>query len=104
MYFQNWTNKAGKVSMHPGSFVGFSCNVSDTMTFKVIQCNTDLHNHNMVLYIGVIILYNLGAKGFNSSLAPKSDAYFPEVHLEGGTPIIPSTRGHQGPCIPLILS
>ena len=36
VYFRKWTNKAGKVVMHPIRFMGFTYNVGDIMTFKVL--------------------------------------------------------------------
>ena len=90
--------------MHPRRFFGFDWNVGDPMTFKVILCNTDLHKHKMVLHRGVVVPRNLEAAGYNSALAPNSDTYFSEVHLEGGLPSIPDTPVHQGTVDPPILS
>ena len=78
MYFQNWTNKAGKVLIHPGRFVGFAWNVGDPMTFKVLMCNIDPHKRNMVAHRGAVVPRNLEATGYNSALAPNIDAYFPQ--------------------------
>ena len=72
--------------MHPGRFAGLSCNVGDPMTFRVLQYNTDLHKRNMVVHRGVVVLRNLSAMGYNSTLAPMSDAYLLEFHLEVGPP------------------
>ena len=77
--------------MHPSRFFGLSCNVGDPIIFKVIQHNIDPHKRNLEVHRGVVVLCNSAVIGYNSDLAPKSDAYFPEVHLEGGTPIKLST-------------
>ena len=77
--------------MHPSRFVRFACNVGDSITFKVLQCNIDPHKRNLEVHRGVVVLCNSAVIGYNSDLAPKSDAYFPEVHLEGGSPIKLST-------------
>ena len=37
VYYRNWTDRAGKVIMHPGMFVGFAWNIGDHMTFKLLQ-------------------------------------------------------------------
>ena len=37
VYFYNCTDKSGKFLMHPGRFMGFSCNVGNPMTFKVLS-------------------------------------------------------------------
>ena len=50
----------------------------------------------MVVHRGVVVPSNSELIGYNSDLAPKSDDYFPEIHLEGGTPRKPATPGHQG--------
>ena len=81
VYFQNCTDKVGKFLMHPRMFVGFTCNFGGPTTFKMLQCNTNLHKRNMVVHRGTVVPHNLVAKGYNSSLEPKSDAYFPKVHL-----------------------
>ena len=73
--------------MHPSRFVGFSCNVGDPITFKVIQCNIYPCKRNLEVHRGVVVPCNSSVIGYNSALAPKSDDYFPEVHLEGGHPI-----------------
>ena len=39
VYYQNWTDKSGKVLMRPGRFVGFAWIIGGPMTFKVLQCN-----------------------------------------------------------------
>ena len=59
VYFRNWTDKSGKVLMHPGMFVGFAWNVGNPMTFKVLQYNNNPHNCNMVVQRGVVVLNNL---------------------------------------------
>ena len=84
VYYQNWTDKVGKVLMHPGRFVGFACNIGDPTTFKVLQCNEYPHKRNVVVHRGVIVLHSPTEIGCNSALAPKSDAYFPVVQVEGG--------------------
>ena len=96
LYFRNWDDKSGKVVMHPGVFMGFACNIGDPMTFKVLQCDEDPHNHNIVVYRGVVVLRSLTATGYNYALAPKSDSYFPNFQVECGPPnkIVPSE--HQG--------
>ena len=55
VYYQNWTDKAGKVLMHPGRFVGFSCIIGDHMTLKVLQCNEYLRKRNIVLHRCVVV-------------------------------------------------
>ena len=62
--------------MHPGRFFGFDWCVGNPMTFKVLQFNTDPHKCNMVVNRGVVVLRNLASTGYNSALAPNSDAYF----------------------------
>ena len=63
VYFRDWTNKSGKVLMHPRRFVGFNWNIGDPMTFNVITYNTDTHKRNMVVHRGVIVPRNLEAIG-----------------------------------------
>ena len=77
--------------MNPGRFFGFTCNFNDSITFKVLQCNIDPHKRNLEVHRGVVVLCNSAVIGYNSDLAPKSNTYFPEVHLEGGSPIKLST-------------
>ena len=48
VYYQNWTDKAGKVLMLPGRFVGSAWIIGEPMTFKLIQCNADLRKRNIV--------------------------------------------------------
>ena len=79
VYFLNWTDKACKVLMHSRRFMGFAWNIGDPMTFKVLQCNTDLHKRNMVVHRGVVVPRNLAAMGYNYALVSKSDAYLPGV-------------------------
>ena len=81
VYLQNWTNKVINDFMHPGRFMGFAWNIGDPMTFKELQCNTDLHKRNMVLHRGDVFLRTLASTGYNSVLVPKSDAYFPYFQL-----------------------
>ena len=47
VYYQNWTNKSGKVLMNPRRFAGFAWNVGDPMNFKVLECNEDPHKRNI---------------------------------------------------------
>ena len=65
--------------MHPGRFVGFAFNVGDPITFKVLQCNEDPHKRNIVFHRGVVVPRSPTEIGYNSALAPKSDAYLPIV-------------------------
>ena len=75
--------------------MSFACNIGNPVAFKVIQYNTDPHKHIMVVNRGVAVPCNLSGTGYNSALAPKSDAYFPEVQFEGGTPSTPAKPVHQ---------
>ena len=80
--------------------MGFAWNVSNTMTFKVLQYNTDPHKNNTIVQRVVVVPSNLAATGYNCTLAPKIDAYFPEVQLEGGPPrkpAIPVQKGTMDP-------
>ena len=95
VYFQNLTDKSGEVLMHPGIFSGFAWNFINSMDFKVLQLNTNPYKRNMVVHRGVVIPRNLSAMVYNSALAPNSDAYFPEVHLEGVPTSKPDTPGQQ---------
>ena len=79
MYYRNWTDKAGKLLMRPGNFMGFDWNIGDPMTFKLIHCNAYAHKRNVVVLRGVVILSSLTETGNNSALVPKSDTYFPVV-------------------------
>ena len=85
VYYRNWTNKAGKVLMHPRRCVGFAWNIGDPLNFKVLQCNEYPHNRNIVVHIGVVFPRSRTSIGCNSSLAPNSDAYLPIVQVEGGS-------------------
>ena len=96
VYYQNWNDKAGKVLMHSRIFVGFAWNVGDPMTFKVLQCNEDLHERNIVVHRGVVVPRSLTSIGYNSALEPNSDAYFPDVQVEGGATSKTDPLGHQG--------
>ena len=96
VYYRNWTDKSGKVLMNPGRFVGFSWSIGDLMTFKVIQCNEDPCKRNIVLYRGIVVLRSTTATGYNYSLAPNSDAYFPYVQVEGGAFRKTTPLGHHG--------
>ena len=48
---------------YTGRFMGFSCNICDPITFKVIQCNNDTHKRNVVVHRGVVVLLFLIAAG-----------------------------------------
>ena len=37
VFYRNWTDKSGRVLMHPGMFVGFDWGIDNPMTFKVLQ-------------------------------------------------------------------
>ena len=37
VYYRNCTDKAGKVILHPGKFMGFTWEIGEPMTFKVLQ-------------------------------------------------------------------
>ena len=63
VYYRHWTDKTGKVIMHPGRFVGFTWNIGDPMIFKVIQCNEDLNKQNVVVHRGFIVPHYLTATG-----------------------------------------
>ena len=58
--------------------MGFVWNFSDPMTFKVIECNMDPNKQNIIVHRGIVIPRTLTAAGYNSALAPRSDAYFPD--------------------------
>ena len=63
VYYQNWTDKAGKILMYPGRFVAFAWNISDPMTVKVLQCNEDMRKRNIVLHRCVVVPHSLTARG-----------------------------------------
>ena len=65
------------------------------MTFKVLQCSEDTHKQNIVVHRGVFVPCYLIAIGYNSDLASKSDAYFPDVQVEGGVTRKTAPLGHQ---------
>ena len=96
VYYRNWTNKAAKVLMHPGRFIGFAWVISYPMAFKVLQYNEYPRKRNMVLHRGFVVPRSLTATGYNSALEPKSDVYFPDVKVECGSTSKNSTSGHQG--------
>ena len=96
VYYQNWTNKAGEVLMHPGRFVGSSWIIGYPMIFKALQCNEDLCKRNIFLHICVIVPRYPIATGYNYALAPKSGAYFPDVLLEGSATSKAVPLGNQG--------
>ena len=84
VYYRNWTDKSGKVLMHPGRSVGFPWNIVFPIIFKVIHCNEDLHKRNIVVHRGVVVSCSPTEIGYKSALAPKSDDYFPDVQVEDG--------------------
>ena len=96
VYYWNWTDKAGKVLMHPGRFLGFAWNIDDPMTLKVIQCNKDLHNQNIVVHRGVVVPHPPTEIGYNFAMAPKSKAYSPDVQVKGGVTSKTSPLMHKG--------
>ena len=48
VFYRNWTDKAGKVIINPGRFVGFAWIIGDPMTFKVLLCNEDLRRRDII--------------------------------------------------------
>ena len=88
--------------MHTDRFMGFACNIGDSMTFQVLQCNEDPHKRKVVFHRGVIVLHYLTATGYNSALAPNSDAYLPVVQVEDRHLEKPSHLSTRGPWIPPI--
>ena len=71
-------------------------NVGDPITFKVHQCNEDLYKRNICVHRGVVVPRSQTSLGYNSTLAPKSEAYFSYVQLEGGATSKISPLCHQG--------
>ena len=96
VYYHNWTNKSHKALLQPGRFVGFAWNIGNPMTFKVLHENNNLNRRNLGLHRGDFIPWNSAAMRYNSTLAPKSDAYFSEVHLKGDPPSKPDTLEQHG--------
>ena len=90
--------------MHPGRFVSFACNIGDPLTFMVLQCNEDPQNCNVVVHRGIVVPHSLTEKGYNCALAPKSDAYFPVVQVEGGVNSKSIPLEHQGVMDPPYIS
>ena len=84
VYYRKCTDKASKVLIQPKRFVGLDWNIGDPMTFKVLHCDKDPHKRNVVFHRGVVVQCYLAVICYNSALAPKSDAYFPVVQVEGG--------------------
>ena len=84
VYYQNLTETASKVLMHPGRFMGFAWDVGDPMTFKVLQCHANPKRRAQVLHRGAVVPRALDAAGYNSALQQKSEHYFPIVRPEGG--------------------
>ena len=89
-------DRAGEVLMHPRRFVGFAWNIGDPMTFKVLQCNEDPHKRNDIFRRDFFFHRYLKVTGYNSALAPKSDAYFPVMQVEGGETRKTVPLEHQG--------
>ena len=81
VYYRNWTDKEGRVLMNPGRFVGFAWNVGEPMTFKVLHCNEDQHKRNIVVHRGIVVPCSPTEIGYKSTLAPKSDAYLPDLQV-----------------------
>ena len=96
VYFRNWTDKAGKVVIHPGLFMGFTWIVGYPIISKVPWGNPYPHKWNIIFHRGVLVLRSLTETGYNSVLAPKSDAYFPSVQVECVPPIKTVPSEHQG--------
>ena len=84
VYYRTWMDKTCKVIMHPGRFMRFAWNIGDYITFKVPYCNKNLHKRNVFFHKSVVVPRYQTATGYSSALAPKSDAYFPVVQVEGG--------------------
>ena len=84
LYYRKWVGKAGKVLMHPRRFIGFTWNIGDSMTFKVLQCNENPNKRNCFVHRGVVVLRSQTETGYNSALAPKSGSYLPVVQVAGG--------------------
>ena len=84
------------VLIHPGRFLGFAHNFVEPMTFMVIQCHEDPHRQNTILHRGVVVPRYPTATGYNYALHPKSDAYFPDVKVEGGATSKTVPSRHQG--------
>ena len=96
VHYRNWTDKPVKVLMNTRRFLGFAWNIGDPMTFKWLQFNEDLYKRNIVVHRGVIVPRSLTEIGYNSALAPKSDAYFPDVQVECRATRKTTPLGHQG--------
>ena len=77
VYYQNWTETAGKVLMHPGKFMGFAWATRYPMTFNVLQCHADPKVRSRVLHRGTVVPRALNSIGYKSALQPRIDAYFP---------------------------
>ena len=96
VYYRNWTDKAGKVLMHPGRFIGFAWIIGDPMTFRVLQCNDDMHKRHAVVHRSIAVPRSPTATGYNFVLAPKIDSYFTVVQVEGGATSKNVPLEHQG--------
>ena len=80
--------------------MGFAWNIGDSITFKVLHCNEIPHKRNVFVHRDVVAPRSQTATGYNSTLAPKSDAYLSVVQVEGGVTnkIVP--LDHQGTVYP----
>ena len=76
--------------------MGFAWNIGDPMTFKVLQCNENLHKRDVVVHRVVVFPRSQIATGYNYALAPKSDNYLPFVQVEGGVTNKNVPLEHQG--------
>ena len=62
----------------------------------MIQCNEDPRKRNIVLNRGVVVPHSTTTTGYNYALAPNSDAYLPDVQVEGGATRKTVPLAHQG--------
>ena len=70
--------------MYPGRFMWFAWATGDPMNFNVLQCHADPKSRSRVLHRGTVVPRYFNSVGYNSSLQPNSDAYFPvEKPLDG---------------------
>ena len=76
--------------------MGFAWNFGNPMTFNVLQCNTNIHKRNMVVHRSGVVPHTLTVAGYNSALAPRSDAYFSDDKLGGRPNIIPVAPYQHG--------
>ena len=70
------------------------------MNFKVIECNEDPHERNIVVHRGGVVPHSPTEIGYNSALAPNSKAYSPDVQVKGGVTSKPSPLVHKGTVYP----